>query len=458
MKIRHKIVFTFVGLVSFVLLFTFSFVYYLSSHSREKDFYDLVLEKANLTAWKYFEKDEMSDIVYGKVMARYVKSLPDAEEIVLNTNNEKAVTDSLKKILPENLIQDLLARKTIKFHLQDKQGVGIYYPDNQGVFIVIVTATDRFGIAQQKKLLEELLLIFFGSVVFFFLIGQIYARNVLHPISSILMNVKRIRATNLSLRLKEVEGTDELAELTRTFNQMLERLENSFVLQKNFIRNASHELKNPLTAILGETEVTLNKQRTPEEYIVSLHKVMAEAERLDQLTSNLLSLAQTDFDLSNLKKDEIRLDELIWEIKELFDKTKYKGRIDIHFSELPETSDLITIMGITSLMKIAMMNIIDNACKFSSPHKVDVTLKTNLKNIQLRIEDKGIGIPELEMNNLFQPFYRASNAFAYRGSGIGLSLVQKIVKIHNGEINVSSAIGKGTVVEINFYHGSAQKR
>ena len=451
MKIRHKIVFTFVGLVSFVLLFTFSFVYYLSSHSREKDFYDLVLEKTNLTAWKYFEKDEMSDIVYGKVMARYVKSLPDAEEIVLNTNNEKAVTDTLKKILPDNLIQDLLARRTIKFHLQDKQGVGIYYPDNQGVFIVIVTATDRFGIAQQKKLLEELLLIFFGSVVFVFLIGQIYARNVLHPISSILMNVKRIRATNLSLRLKEVEGTDELAELTRTFNQMLERLENSFVLQKNFIRNASHELKNPLTAILGETEVTLNKQRTPEEYIVSLHKVMEEAERLDQLTSNLLSLAQTDFDLSSLKKDEIRLDELIWEIKELFDKTKYRGRIDIHFSELPETSDLITIIGTASLLKIAIMNVIDNACKFSSPHKVDVTLNTSLNNIQLRIEDKGIGIPETELNNLFQPFYRASNAFAYRGSGIGLSLVQKIVAIHNGEINVTSKIGKGTVAEITFH-------
>lgn len=451
MKIRHKIVFTFAGLVSVVLLFSFLFVYYLTSHSREKDFYDQVLEKTNLTAWKYFEKDEMSTIVYEKVMARYAKSLPDAEEIVLNTNNEKVVYDSLKKILPDYLIHDLWAGKTIRFQLQDKQGVGIYYPDNQGVFIVIVTATDRFGIAQQQKLLKELLLIFFFSVVFVFLIGQIYARNVLHPISSILSNVKRIRATNLSLRLKEINGTDELAELTRTFNQMLERLENSFTLQKNFIRNASHELKNPLTAILGETEITLNKQRTPEEYIVSLHKVMEEAERLDQLTSNLLSLAQTDFDLSNMKKDEIRLDELIWEIKELFDKTKYKGRIEVHFPVLPETSDLITIMGISSLLKIAIMNIIDNACKFSSPHKVDVILNANLNNIQLRIEDKGIGIPELEMNNLFQPFFRASNAYAYRGSGIGLSLVQKVITLHRGAIFVSSSIGKGTVIEINFH-------
>jgi len=145
------------------------------------------------------------------------------------------------------------------------------------------------------------------------------------------------------------------------------------------------------------------------------------------------------------------LDELIWEIKELFDKTKYKGRIEIHFPVLPETSDLITIFGISSLMKIAIWNIIDNACKFSGNHKVDVTLKANLNTIQLRIEDKGIGIPEDEINNLFQPFFRASNAFAYRGSGIGLSLVHKIISIHNGEIKLSSVLGKGTVVEINFH-------
>jgi signal transduction histidine kinase len=250
--------------------------------------------------------------------------------------------------------------------------------------------------------------------------------------------------------LNEIDGTDELAELTRTFNQMLERLENAFILQKNFIRNASHELKNPLTAILGETEVTLSIDRTPEEYRVTLNKIMEEAERLNQLTSNLLSLAQTDFDLSNLKKDEIRIDELIWEIKELFDKTKYKGSIEIHFPVLPDTSDLITITGISSLLKIALWNIIENACKFSNPKKVDVTLKTTLNKIQLLIEDKGIGIPEPEINNLFQPFFRASNALAFRGSGIGLSLVHKIIKLHQGEINITSKVGKGTAVEITF--------
>jgi len=450
MKIRNKIVVTFTILVSFVLLFSFSLIYYFSFHYMEKDFYELIQEKANLTAWKYFEQDEMSPTMYAKVLETYIKSLPYAEEIVLDTKYHSLVKDSLGKILPKDLVQNLLLGKTIKFYIHEKQGVGIYYPDNQGNFVVIITAVDKIGNQQKQKLLEVLLIIFFCSIIFIYFLGRLYATNVLHPITNVLKNIKRIRATNLSLRLKESDRNDELAELTRTFNQMLDRLENSFALQKNFISNASHELKNPLTAILGETEIALSKNRTPNEYIATLDKIMAEGERLNELIHNLLNLAQTDVDLSNLKKEEIRMDELIWEIKEHFDKTSHKGRIEVHFPDLPETSDLITLIGIPSLLKIAIINIVDNACKFSGHLKVDITLETDNRTIHLNINDSGIGIPETEVNNLFQPFFRASNALAFKGSGIGLSLVKKIISMHNGTISISSIHAKGTSVDVTF--------
>jgi len=145
---------------------------------------------------------------------------------------------------------------------------------------------------------------------------------------------------------------------------MLDRLENSFTLQMNFIHNASHELKNPLTAILGKTEIALGKQRSSEEYISTLNEILTEAELLDLLTRNLLSLAQADFDLSTLTSEEIRLDELIWEIKEHFDKIRYNGRIEVSLSINPEISDLVTIMGSPGLLRIAIENVIDNGCKF----------------------------------------------------------------------------------------------
>ena len=450
MKIRNKIAVTFAGIVSFVLLFSFSLIYYLSAHYMEKDFYSLVLDKANLTAWKYFEQDEMSPAVYAKVMSSYAKSLPDAEEIVLDTKDKKLVNDSLGKIIPKELAANLLKGKTIKFSNQNKQSVGIYYPDNQGTFVVIITAVNETGHQQLQKLFELLLLMFSISILFMFLIGQLYAKNILHPIVNILKNIKKIRVTNLNLRLNESEGNDELAELTRTFNQMLDRLENSFALQKNFIHNASHELKNPLTAILGKTEIALGKQRSADEYVRTLGEIMTEAERLDLLTRNLLSLAQTDFDLSTFTKEEIRLDELIWEIKDHFDKTRYNGRIEVHFSIIPEISDLVTIMGKPGLIRIAIENIIDNACKFSGQQKVEVNLNATQKNIQLQITDSGIGIPEPDRKDLFQPFFRASNAMAFKGSGIGLSLVHKIISMFGGTIDIDSIPGKGTTVTLNF--------
>ncbi len=457
MKIRNKIVFTFVGLVSIVLLFSFSLIYYLSIHHMEKDFFSLILEKANLTAWKYFEEDEMSATVYSKVMQRYAVCLPESEEIVLDTKNKQSVKDSLLKILPNNLVNNILDGKTINFLTRVGQGVGIYYPDNQGNFVVIITAINKFGLQQQHNLLEFLLIIFFGSIVFIFLIGRLYAANVLYPIVNILKNVKRIRATNLSLRLKEINRNDELAELVRTFNQMLDRLENSFTLQKDFINNASHELKNPLTAILGVTEITLSKIRSPKEYVNALTSIMVEAERLDQLTRNLLSLAQADFDISAIKMEDISIDELIIEVIEHFDNTNYKGRIEIDFPVLPEFSDLLTIKGNSNLLKTALINLIDNACKFSGDKKVNITLATDNNGIHIRITDQGIGLPENEAKKIFQPFFRASNALSYSGLGVGLSLVHKIITMHSGEILFSSNYGIGTSVEINFPIKQKQK-
>jgi len=450
MQIRRKISIIFTALTSVVLIFSSLFIYFFSEYYTKNDFFTRLQEKAYLIADKYFEQDELSKQVYEKIMEKNSKSLPEAFEIVLDTKNPKLVRDSLNKIIPEQIINKLLSGQNVKFNIEEKQCVGLYYPDNQGTFIIIVTAVDKIGIKKQQNLLKILLGIFFGSIVFVYFIGQFYARQVLSPVGHILKNVKKIRATNLKLRLAGNNGADELAELTRMLNQMLDRLEHSFDLQKNFISNASHELKNPLTAILGETEIALSKKRSSEEYIITLNKIAAEAERLDLLTRNLLNLAQADFEISELNHEKIRVDELLWEIKDYFDKTENKNRLVFHISNLPDDPEYLSIYGINNLLKTAIINLIDNACKFSGIQLVDIMLKEDNGYILLTISDKGIGIPENELNNLFQPFFRATNAFSYKGSGIGLSLADKIIKLHGGNIVFSTTTGKGTKVEIRF--------
>jgi len=450
MQLRLKTTLLFTILSSVVIFFSFAFIYLLSVDYTKRDFYSRLQEKADFIAQKYFEKDELSKQVYDEIMEKNSMSLPEAHEIILDIKNEKLVSDSLTKIIPKRLVEKLLTGHKVQFNYQDNQACGIYYPDNQGTFIIIIYAVDKIGIDKQQHLLKLLLLIFFGSLVFIYFIGIFYSKKIFLPIGHILKNVKTINASNLNQRLKTPDGNDELSDLTLTLNQMLDRLDHAFDLQKTFISNASHELRNPLTAILGETEITLSKERSVKEYILSLSKITSEAERLDLLTRNLLNLAQADFDFTRLERTPIRIDELLWLINDYFEKTKYKGRVKVHLSLLPDDPAKITIYGNDNLLKIALINLLDNACKFSGHHPVETVLEAENDFVTIRITDKGIGIPANELEDIYQPFFRATNAVGITGSGIGLSLTKKIIDIHHGEMKISSSIGKGTQIEIRF--------
>lgn len=270
------------------------------------------------------------------------------------------------------------------------------------------------------------------------------------PISNITQRVNDISATNLHLRLDIKNKKDELGQLASTFNTMLDRLETSFEIQSNFISNASHELKNPLTAILGEIEISQNKERTADEYKTSLNKIEVEAARLDVLISSLLKLAQTEFDNKGLIIEPIRIDELLLSVKQNFNNIHPENNIVFDFSLLPENPDALIIQGNKSLLSIAFSNVLDNAGKFSGNQKVIIKIETTSKTVQITITDMGMGIPKDELKNIFEPFYRATNVRGVKGFGVGLPLTYRIVKLHSGQLQIDSDVEKGTVVKFSF--------
>jgi len=450
MQIKRKISLIYTVLTSFVMLCSFTFIYYLSYKYNQEEFYLRLKEKADIITQKDFEEDELNQSDFDVIIDKNTKTIPEAGILSLNINNPKVVRDSLYKIFPEKQIKQLLSGENVQSKINDKQSVGVFYADNQGKFIVVVSAVDTFGINKLHNLMKDLIEIFFISILFIYFIGIIYSQRMLAPITHLLKNVNKIKATNLKLRLTENNSNDELGELTRMFNQMLERLDHSFTMQKNFIHNASHELKNPLTAIIGETEVALSRTRTTEQYVVTLNKIATESDRLNQLTRNLLTIAQADFELSETNSQQTRIDELLWELKDYFENTEYKNRIIFHVTTLPDNSKSAIVYGISNLLKTAFINIIDNACKFSDNKIVDVFLSIDDVNSCVTVIDKGIGVPEKDLGNLFQPFFRASNTFHYKGSGVGLSLTEKIIKLHSGTIDFKSTVREGTTVVIKF--------
>ena len=451
MKVRNKITFVFVLLTSFLQIVIFIFIYYFSEEYTIREFYLRLSQRATIAAQAYLEENKSNIDIYNDVRTLHLERLPgECEEIYKVDVKNQTVQQTKNKNLPDSFFQEIFKNRYAEINIEDYYYTGILFNNDEESFIAVLSAQDMYGEAKQKNLRNILIIAFLLNLVATSLLGKYYAKQALGAITKIINRVNSIEATNLHLRLDPGKNNDELSKLAHTFNKMLDRLETSFEVQSNFINNASHELRNPLTAILGQTEVALNKDRSTGEYVSILKEIENEALRLDILVNGLLKLAQTDYNKKGLVIQPIRLDQLIIDVKNSIDKKNPENKIVLDFDDMPINEDLLVIEGNGGLLAISLNNILDNACKFSRNQKVTLKLLANEEIVKIIVTDVGIGIPSNELGNIFEPFYRGSNVRGLKGFGFGLPLAYKIIKLHGGEISVSSQIEKGTIVKLVF--------
>lgn len=290
----------------------------------------------------------------------------------------------------------------------------------------------------------------FISILIIIYLTYIFSKRFFEPINKIITKVNSISTDNIHLRLDDNRNTVEINRLTTTFNNLLNRIEIAFETNKNFISNASHEFGTPLTAIIGEADVALMKDRTPAEYKDALQKILKQSERLNKISQSLLFLAQIGYKENKLNYTILRTDELILQANEIMNQLVPKNNIKIDFELLPENPKKLKIFGNKELIILAMTNILTNACKYSSNKPVVVSLASTNNEILMIFKDQGIGIPESDLPFIYDPFFRASNTAAYDGYGIGLPLTQNIIKIHKGELLINSVLHKGVTVQIKL--------
>jgi len=271
---------------------------------------------------------------------------------------------------------------------------------------------------------------------------------MLTPLRNIIKSVKKIKAENLHMRLDVKKGSDEMSQLAQTFNNMLNRLETAFETQNNFISNASHELRTPLTVITGEVELAMKPGQDMAQQQQALAKIKNEAERLEHILTSLLGLAQSGFNGKNQPWEEVRMDELLWEIKDSVNQVYPHSIIEIDFSKLPEEESLLILKVNKNLIKLAISNVVSNACKYSNDKLVSIGIESNGQTLSIAVTDRGIGIPQTDIQHIFEPFYRASNTNAYKGYGVGLPLSLNIIRLHRGSIAIKSQEGVGTEIKI----------
>lgn len=427
-------------------------IYFFSAGFRRENFYDRLENKAISTARLLIEVEEIDADLLKKIEADNPVKLSEEKIIILNYKNDTLYTsDEGGEIEIQNALTNTIRLEgEIKYKQDPYEVLGLLYAERYDRFVVIAAAVDIVGFQQLKNLRIILLFVCLTSFLIFSAAGRLFAERALRPISGVVGRVEDISITSLNLRVDEGNGTDEIARLARTFNNMLERLEIAFKLQKDFISHASHELRTPLTSINGQLEVLLLKNRSTEEYKTAVNSVLEDIRNLTDLSNRLLLLAHTSSEKQTAGHiDKIRIDEVLWQSKEELQKYNKGFSVNISIDPSVTDSDQMEITGDEYLIKTAFSNLIENACKYSPDFSVDVNIEYANSSLMIIFSDNGIGIPEDDLIQIFEPFHRGSNVNS-PGHGIGLSLVNQIIKNHHGKIDISSRVGEGTTVMLCF--------
>ncbi|WP_168731300.1 sensor histidine kinase [Robertkochia marina] len=450
MPLKTRITFIFILLTGVFQIAIFLSIYFFSKDYTESEFYKRLGERATIAGQVYLEKDELTIEIYEAVRIKHLQTLPFEKEKIYPFDPEFGVLNTQPKdSLPMHFFKMVIENNYAELKQGETYYTGLLYNDNQGDFIVIVSARDLYGKGKLENLRNILVLAFLLSMIVISILGQYFAEQALKPISRIIKRVNTIKAENLNLRLEKVNGRGELADLTQTFNNMLDRLETSFEMKSNFVQNASHELKNPLTAIIGQAEMAIADPENIDLSMKALQAIKTEGDRLNRLLNVLFKLAYNDPDSKDLKIDLIRIDEVLIGLKSNFEN-EISHRLNYNFQSLPMNPDDLIFRGNIGLIEIALMNILDNALKYSKEGDVYISVKVEMNTIIVEIEDRGIGIPFNDLKNVFEPFYRGGNTRSFRGFGFGLPLSNKIVRLHGGLIRIHSEVEQGTCVRLEI--------
>lgn len=447
MNIRARLTLRFSVIVATILVAFCLSVYLLSEDYRREEFFSRLESRALTTARLYVTVQEVDEKLLRIIDKNSIHALFEEKVLIFNPQNLLVYSslDDLQVDYSPEMLNEIRQKRKVEYADGKIEHVALVYEGEQGEFLIISSAFDRYGRSKLQNLRNVLLIGLFVGLLIIVISGVVFAGQVLQPLARMNEEISSISEGNLSRRISEGNRHDEIARLAMNFNDMLHRLEAAFEVQQQFVSSASHELRNPLAAITGQLQMMLEKERTPQEYEQSLRSLLEDARTLVELTNGLLMLAQSNIEKQRFHFRPLRVDEVLFAAQNELSKAQPHYHFLFEYDTVPEDESLLTVLGNDHLLKTAFINLMDNACKFSSDHTVRIRLGINGRAASISFADRGLGIPSEEQEMVFTPFFRGQHATSgVRGHGIGLPLCRRIVRLHNGDVQLHSAPGKGS--------------
>ncbi|MCL5791911.1 MAG: heavy metal sensor histidine kinase [Deltaproteobacteria bacterium] len=318
--------------------------------------------------------------------------------------------------------------------------------NKQRIVQIALDVSDDYAILAIYR--KELLIALFLGTLISAGAGIAIARKGMKPIQEIAKAAQRITATHLHERINPARWPMELTVLASAFDDMLVRLEDSFERLSQFSADLAHELRTPINNLMGETEVTLSKIRTVDDYKQILESSMEEFSRLSRMIDNLLFLARAENPETQIERTNFSAINEVDAVKEFYDALAEEHGVNIACN-----GDVI-LNADQNLFRRAISNLISNALKYTGKGgNVTITAQRSDNHyIEIIVKDTGCGIEKEHLSKIFDRFYRVQNTKSLnpRGTGLGLAIVKSIMDMHLGSVNIQSEPGKGTTVVLVF--------
>lgn len=388
-----------------------------------------------------WEEREHNSVDVNPVFVQFLDLNKKIIEKSPNLKNEKLVFHENKEhfqFFDTKLLGNKIRQIQVPLHLNSKK---------IGYLIIAMSLSDSSKVLD--NLMDTLLITFPIILLILFFLARFFAGRSIKPINDIIYTSKIITKDNLKSRIPLPKTRDELFTLSKTINNLLNRIEDAIEREKQFTSDASHELRTPLTVIKGTLEVLVRKPRDKKEYEEKINYCINEVDHLNSLVDQLLMMARFENQKQNIRKENVYLNAVILDVLTLNAEKIRLGEINV----VLKASEECCIYSDTYLIVTILRNIISNAIKYSNKKgDVFISLTRNENQIICTITDQGIGIANEDLESILNPFFRSDslNHSEIKGTGLGLFIVKRMTDMLEIKFKIESEIGKGTTVSLIF--------
>ena len=430
MSLKFRLAFLF-SLSVFVILVASSIsIYFLNENFRREEFYKRLAIEAKQSQSIY---TSLSGNRAAKLNENARNSLQGEQIIILDSALRVLYTSPNSRIPIISPLAYNEAKKNKIYSFTEGKREGVISYDSKPPFLVLASAIDIFGRRKSDNLKLLLTASVIGGLLLSGLLAFIYVLQALKPLKQLQEGIENFNEENLTNRVS-ISGKNEVAKIGKQFNAMLDRLEHAIEQRKSFIQHASHELRTPLANMLAQTEAALGNSLSPEEYKKVLQSLNEDQQYLIDLINSLLTLSRYEKMSAVRDLHPIRIDEVLFQTTDFINQIWPEATITVDFETIPENENLLIFLGNETLIKSAIQNLVKNAIQYSDRQKVRILISLNNSGIRLVFENDGRTLLTEERAKLFIPFFRGENSLYKKGFGLGLSIVETIIKLHHGNI------------------------